>query len=361
MQLALLQAAQLQLIDAGLIRQTCDRIVEVAMLNLQLDDAALDVFCVHGARACYQPFIRSSCRGGPGGEFKRLRDSRTDKLNFNPSYPVAATVSRFKVTACIADNIGDRTEQQDRVAIFTSKRHPGALLAVVADGMGGRTGGRMAADQVVSTAENLFSELSEQDTGLRQLLQQIAAEAHTVIKLTAIASEKEPHSTIVALILKKDHAIWAHAGDSRLYFFRSGNLVHRTSDQTYASHLASEGKTQQAEVAAQKYKNILVSALGIARDPQVLIGESDQLAVGDVFLLCSDGLWAHFEDHELGSLLHARPPREASEHLVRMARERAGGRGDNISLAIVKLEAPEPSMRASLVMLDLDDDMAPNP
>jgi serine/threonine protein phosphatase PrpC len=269
-------------------------------------------------------------------------------------------VSRFKVTACVAEHIGDRTEQQDRVAILTSKRHPGALLAVVADGMGGRTGGRMAADQVLSTAENLFFELSEQDTSLQQLLQQIAAEAHTVIKLTAIASEKEPHSTIVALILKKDYAIWAHAGDSRLYFFRSGRLVQRTSDQTYASHLASEGKTKQAEVAAQKYKNILVSALGIARDPKVLIGEAKSLAVGDAFLLCSDGVWAHFEDHELGSLLHALPPREASEHLVRLARERAEGRGDNLSLAIVKLEAPEPLKRTSMVTLDLNgDDMTP--
>lgn len=270
-------------------------------------------------------------------------------------------MSRFKVSACIAEHIGDRTEQQDRVAILTSKRHPGALLAVVADGMGGRTGGRMAADQVISTAENLFSELSEQDSGLKQLLQQIAAEAHTVIKLTAISSEKEPHSTVVAMILKKDYAIWAHAGDSRLYFFRAGRLVNRTNDQTYASHLASAGKTKQAEVAAQKYKNILVSALGIAREPSVAIGEAGELAVGDAFLLCSDGLWTYFEDHELGSLLHGLPPREASEHLIRIARERAEGRGDNLSLAIVKLEAPEPPKRAAMVTLDLNGDEAPIP
>ena len=43
-------------------------------------------------------------------------------------------MSRFKVTACIAEHIGDRPEQQDRVAILTSKRNPGALLAIVADG-----------------------------------------------------------------------------------------------------------------------------------------------------------------------------------------------------------------------------------
>lgn len=264
------------------------------------------------------------------------------------------SVSRFKVSACIAEHVGDRAEQQDRVAILTSRRNPGALLAIVADGMGGRTGGRMASDQVIATADSLFQELSEQDSGLRSLLEQIAAEAHTVIRLTAISSEKEPHSTMVALIVKKDYAIWANAGDSRLYFFRAGRLAQRTEDHTYASHLRAEGRTSQADVADQKYKNILVSALGIAREPKLAISEVNGLRVGDAFLLCSDGLWAYFEDHELGSLLHSLPPREASEHLVRIARERAEGRGDNLSLAIVKLEAPEQKKHAPTATLYFD-------
>ncbi|HEU0200780.1 MAG TPA: protein phosphatase 2C domain-containing protein [Burkholderiaceae bacterium] len=263
-------------------------------------------------------------------------------------------MSRFKVSACIAEHIGDRSEQQDRVAILTSKRNPGALLAVVADGMGGRTGGRLAADQVIATADSLFQELSEQDTGLRELLEQIAAEAHTVIRLTALSSEKEPHSTIVALIVKRDYAIWAHAGDSRLYFFRAGKLAHCTSDHTYASKLIEEGKVSPADVGQHKYKNILVSALGISREPKIVVAEASELRVGDAFLLCSDGLWAYFEEHELASLLHSLPPREASEHLVRLARERAEGRGDNLSLAIVKLEAPEPKKRLPSATLWFD-------
>ncbi|HRK57830.1 MAG TPA: serine/threonine-protein phosphatase, partial [Burkholderiaceae bacterium] len=248
-------------------------------------------------------------------------------------------MSRLKVSACIAEHIGDRTEQQDRVAILTSARHPGALLAVVADGMGGRTGGRMAADQVISTADHLFSELSEQDATLPQLLRDIAMEAHTVIRLSAIATEKEPHSTFVALVVKSNRAVWAHAGDSRLYFFREGQLMHRTLDQTYASHLASAGMHEQAEIASQRFKNILVSALGIEREPQISIDETHELEAGDVFLLCSDGLWPYFEDYELGGMLYDLHPREASRQLVELARSRAQGRGDNLSLAIIKVEA----------------------
>jgi serine/threonine protein phosphatase PrpC len=270
-------------------------------------------------------------------------------------------MSKFKVTACTAEHIGDRAEQQDRVALITSRRHPNALLAIVADGMGGRSGGRMASDQVISTADHVFHEVAESDAGgLRALLEQIAIEAHTVIRLTALSSEKEPHSTVVALIVRKDYAIWAHAGDSRLYFFRGGRLMHRTADQTYAAHLESEGKAQEAAHAARHMKHVLTSALGVARAPSLVIDEVDKLRVGDAFLLCSDGVWAYFEDQELGSLLHSLSPREASEHIVRIARERAQARGDNISLAIVKLEAPEQPKRMPVATLWFDDDPPKN-
>lgn len=255
-------------------------------------------------------------------------------------------VSSFKVNVCVAQHIGDRQEQQDRVAIITSPRNPGAMLAIVADGMGGRTGGRLAADQVVSTAENLFKDMTDRDSTYRDMLLHLAAEAHTVIRLTAIAAEKEPHSTLCALIIKKNYAIWAHAGDSRLYFFRGGRLIHRTEDHTYAEQLRLEGRHEDAELAAARYKNILVSALGINKKPKVVIAEDAALREGDIFLLTSDGLWAYFDDDELVEILHQLPPREASERLVSLARERAEGRGDNLSLAIIRLD-PQPKAPTS--------------
>jgi len=250
-------------------------------------------------------------------------------------------VTSFKVNVCVAQHIGDRQEQQDRVAIITSPRNPGAMLAIVADGMGGRTGGRMAADQVVSTAENLFKDMTERDSTFRDMLLHLAAEAHTVIRLTAISSEKEPHSTLCALIIKKNYAIWAHAGDSRLYFFRGAKLVHRTEDHTYAEQLRLEGRYEDAEIASGRYKNILVSALGINKKPKIVIGEDAALREGDVFLLASDGMWAYFEDDELAEIVQQLSPRDASERLVSLTRERAEGRGDNLSVAIIKLE-PQP-------------------
>jgi len=260
-------------------------------------------------------------------------------------YPVSpyhwqVNQTQLKVSAAIAEHLGDRSEQQDRVAVLTSERNPGAVLAVVADGMGGRTGGRLASDQVIATATNLFKELSELDTSLPNLLRQIATEAHTVIRLTALSSEKEPHSTMAALIVKRDVAIWAHAGDSRLYLCRAGRVTHRTVDHTVASQLSAEGRHAEAEVASQHYKNVLFSALGIRHELKIDINETRDLRVGDAFLLASDGVWAYFDDTEIASVLDRLSPSEASKQLVKLARERAAGRGDNLSLAIVKLEAP---------------------
>lgn len=250
----------------------------------------------------------------------------------------------FKLSACMAEHIGDRSEQQDRVALLTSPRHPQSLLAVVSDGMGGRTGGRLAADQVIATATHLFQDLGADDAGgLDGLLKTIAEEAHTVIRLTAMSSEKEPHATFVALIVRRDYAIWAHAGDSRLYHFRSGQPIQRTEDQTYPAFLRAQGRTEQAIEADRKYKHMLVSSLGLTRPPNLVIADTRDLRVGDAFLLCSDGLWAHFSDAELGDMLQRLGAREASSELIRLARERGRGGGDNMSLAIVKFDPPDPN------------------
>jgi serine/threonine protein phosphatase PrpC len=65
----------------------------------------------------------------------------------------------------------------------------------------------------------------------------------------------------------------------------------------------------------------------------------ERLEVGDTLMACTDGLWHYFTPRELGTVLHNLSPREAAELLVSKARERARGSGDNLSLAIVRVEA----------------------
>src|SRR4249920_1398951 len=97
----------------------------------------------------------------------------------------------YRLTATTGIHRGDRAYQQDQVGIFAHARVPGCALAVLADGMGGKSGGRKAADQVLLTAHQLFERYAPNKDSPSELLKQIVLEAHLMIKLTAITSEEE--------------------------------------------------------------------------------------------------------------------------------------------------------------------------
>lgn len=240
------------------------------------------------------------------------------------------------IEAATGTHIGDKNEQQDRLTVLSGG---GALLAVVADGMGGLTGGAMAAEQVVSTAGQLFGSWSPGAEPAETLLRAIAEEAHVAIRLSRFTSEQEPHSTLAALLIQGERASWAHSGDSRVYVFRGTTLVYRTIDHSYVEQLHREGTISAAERETHPQRNYLVSCLGAKDAPKVDVGSASDLRAGDAFLLCTDGVWAYFTEAEIGAVLAGLPPRQAAEKLVAAARARAKGKGDNLSLVIVKLGA----------------------
>ncbi len=252
-----------------------------------------------------------------------------------------ATVG-YRLSATTGMHRGDRAYQQDQVEILPHDRVPGCLLAVLADGMGGKSGGRKAADQVLLTAQQLFERYSPSRDDAAEALRQLVLEAHLMIKLTAITSEEEPHSTVAAFLVSPSRACdIIHAGDSRVYHFRGGELVNRTVDHSYVQRLVEEGKIAEEDANAHPQSNLLTGCLGTNADPPLSHRRVEHLEIGDCLLACSDGLWHYFTPRELGAIVHALPPREASEMLISKARQRARGGGDNLSLALVRLEALE--------------------
>jgi len=253
-------------------------------------------------------------------------------------------MSQYRIEGGTGQYLGDRNEQQDRATLFSAPRAPGYMMAVVADGMGGLSGGALAAEQVISTAKQAFDLFSPQTDDVEKMLAAIVQDAHTIIKLTAFAAEKQPHSTIVILVLTPERtAIWAHVGDSRLYRFSGPNCAERTVDHSYVERLVREGRMPREEAQNHQLANVLVSAIGSSdREPELTIGRYSDLKIGDAFLLCTDGLWHYFSDLELGAAIAMNSPRQAAEMLINKARERAtGGSADNCTLAIVKLVAPQ--------------------
>jgi serine/threonine protein phosphatase PrpC len=252
-------------------------------------------------------------------------------------------MSRYKIEAGTGQHIGDRKDQQDRAALFAAPRAPGYIMAIVADGMGGMSGGAQAAEQVIRTAKQAFDLFSPQTDDVATMLATLAHDAHTIIKLIAIASEKQPHSTMAVLVITPDgKAFWAHVGDTRLYRFDGPNCAERTVDHSYVEKLVKDGKLSREEAQGHRLSNVLMYALGNSEnDLEVSVGRYDGLKVGDAFILCTDGLWHYFSDAELGAAIASNSPRQASELLINKARERAAGTAaDNCTLAIVKLAPP---------------------
>lgn len=248
----------------------------------------------------------------------------------------------FIIETCTAQHIGDRDEQQDRVALFQHPVQRGAVLAVVADGMGGHSGGALAAEQAELSARTVFQASPLDPDNLPAVLKEIVDAAHAGIRTARHTSAQDPHSTLCLLLVQGPVAVWAHCGDTRLYHFRRGVLAARTRDHSHVMDLVERGYLTEVQAAGHPQKNLLVSCLGDDKAPRIDFGGAVALTAGDCFLLCSDGVWAHFGDDELGHILAAHPPRKAAELLIEGARERARGRGDNCSLAIVRVKPAEP-------------------
>jgi serine/threonine protein phosphatase PrpC len=105
------------------------------------------------------------------------------------------------------------------------------------------------------------------------------------------------------------------------------------------------GELDEEDADSHPKGNILLGGLGMrTTPPPVDVHLIPRLQPGDVLMACSDGLWHYFKPEEIGPLLAEQPPRVAVELLIAEARRRARGGGDNLSIAVLKLEdLPPPS------------------
>ena len=248
----------------------------------------------------------------------------------------------YRLTASTGIHKGDREYQQDQVILLNHPRVSGCILAVLADGMGGRSGGRKASDQVMMTANQLFERYSPETDDAAATLMQLVTEAHTVIKLTAISAEEEPHSTVAAFLINPGgDCYWAHAGDSRIHHFHGSQLIKRTLDHSYVQALVNRGEITEEQASVHPQSNILLGCLGTENDPPIDVHFIPKLRSGDALMACSDGVWHYFNTAEIGSILSSLSAREATEFLIEKARARGRGCGDNLSLVVVKFERTE--------------------
>jgi serine/threonine protein phosphatase PrpC len=206
---------------------------------------------------------------------------------------------------------------------------------VLADGMGGHSGGALASAAVTAVAGRLFTRFRPQSDNPGDFLRQVINAVHQEINLIGKREDLTPHSTGVFLLLTNGHAHWGHVGDSRLYHFRHGKLLVRTLDHSMVQLLKEMGKIKEEAMAKHPDQGRLLTSLGGSEQPDPSFG-SAPVQEGDAFLLCSDGLWETIQLPEMAAAFGGQDLAAAARDLVDQAAQRGGVKGDNVSVVLAR-------------------------
>ncbi len=216
---------------------------------------------------------------------------------------------------------------------------PDLGLWVVADGMGGHAAGDFASATIVDAASSvgLASSLDDLESRLLERL----SRAHFDVALRGAELGGTVGSTVVALMVHGDRWACAWAGDSRLYRLRDSRLERLSRDHTEVQALLAQGTISEAEARTWPRRNVITRAIGVTEDPLCDHVRGD-VAAGDVFMLCSDGLTEHLEDFEIAEgLASGQEANAICHHLVGQTLER--GASDNVTCVVVRIHLPSAS------------------
>jgi len=236
----------------------------------------------------------------------------------------------MKFSVYQASSQGGRDDNEDRLAYTHS---PEGVLLVLADGMGGYSGGERAAEIAVRVyAQSFLAQAKPRLANPAVFLQQSLLQANRAIVDYARSNDlpEQPRTTLVAAVLQ-DNQLWAvHAGDSRLYGLRAGQVWFRTRDHSH--HDKPELFAHLPHRPHLPNRNLLFTCLGSSTPPLFDHTGPMTLRAGDQLLLCSDGLWSPLGDDAIAAGLQGRSLSDGVPDLVRLALLKAGPHSDNVSL-----------------------------
>ena len=211
---------------------------------------------------------------------------------------------------------------------------------LVADGMGGHAVGEKASAKAAQEIPLTYAKLAQDGpaAALRRAFQETNAGIHAI-------GQSNPEfrglgTTATALVLRPEGAWIAHVGDSRTYRIRDGRIEQLTFDHSYAWEMARRLGVPPEDLSDVK-KNVIIRSLGPDVLVQVDIEGPYPTLPGDIFVICSDGLSNQVNPEEVGTVVSALSPTEASKFLVELANLRGGP--DNITAIVIRVGGEEAS------------------
>ncbi len=230
---------------------------------------------------------------------------------------------------------GDRAYNEDYIQMHSEGDD---ALFVLCDGLGGMGHGEIASETAVRGAISRFRQDRSEPGFFERMME--GSQNAVLTKQMMNPELKNMSTTMTALRIKDDTASWAHIGDSRLYMFRDGAVVHQTEDHSVPQMLVRMGDITTDEIRHHPDRNRLLYIIGKPwTEKRYVIGDPVKVRKGDAFLLCSDGFWEYIQEKEMVRLLESSA--DCSEWLARMQKvvekNGAGSNMDNYSAICVQI------------------------
>jgi PPM family protein phosphatase len=215
-------------------------------------------------------------------------------------------------------------------------------LFIVADGMGGHRAGDVASRLASESITDFFQRTASEDVQLtdeeNRLLTAIRLANRQIYEHSVRSQElRGMGTTVVAALFSpgKRHMFIGHVGDSRAYRVRRGEIVQLTRDHSLLNDYLAAMPDMSDEQRSELPKNVITRALGMQDNVEVDL-LSDPAQVGDVYILCSDGLSGMVEDSDILEVAASTPqPDTACRRLVTMANEHGGE--DNVTAVVIEI------------------------
>ena len=233
--------------------------------------------------------------------------------------------------------LGNRAINQDRVAAL---ERDNTVMLVLGDGLGGKTGGEVAAQVMVDTIAQAFKDTKLPIRHPKEFLTEALHKAHFAV---IDAGKKvdppiNPGTTAVLCLVQDGSAWWAHVGDSRLYLFRGSVPIYRTRDHSFVEKLVERGHLSNDDRSSHPLRNYMTRCIGLSDSvPEVTVSNEVTLHAGDVIMLCSDGMWEPIDEMQIGMKILDGRLTDALNKLAQQAEETSYPSSDNISAVAIQI------------------------
>jgi len=242
-------------------------------------------------------------------------------------------------TSCIAadSHPGFQREGNEDSFGYSVDAASACSLMFVADGIGGNSGGDLASQ---FTTRGLLSQWRRFVSGRVPAADETAAffrEALENVNRTLHRTNADQGTlrtpmgtTIAAAALLRDQVVVAHAGDSRVYRVRAGQIESLTEDHSLIQKWLSDGSISPEDAKNHPMAHVIYKSIGPQSrlDPEIRIFDRKH---GDKFVVCSDGLLCHLEDGEILEVMQrVSSAQEAVRQLIATALKRGGH--DNVTV-----------------------------